>query len=444
MPADKEPFVELDEIARLLETHEGPPGPRRRPARTSRSGRRVIGTVAVGALVVGSALGFGLGTLAPSGTAASGAAGVGFVPSSGWRVLQSGGDATPLRPALAIASNVRLDPEDDARGIRTSSGLPYATLLGLPVRGVVIVATFTVPNADTPDPSYPKASLPLELRDASPIGLNSTQIRPARPLGEYELRAHVNHRDVLVHFYFGRATPSDAMLTAAQRQLDGLVVAPTRNIAQVARRALPDRPEATTAPTSSVAPSAGGATVIDRTLTCSTGFGKGVRNVELLARSAFRNTSGKLDGLGQVVVATPGNPVPNRPQTFAPTLAGATAGWPAPPPLRSGALGFSPKLCKSARATVRLSSRGLGRGGEASVFGEDVTCPTPGKVVIRVRATFLEPARLVLSDKKDYFSADARIKRAQIAVRTPDGKPIAFGEVLDSGKATLWTAGRCV
>jgi hypothetical protein len=444
MPADKDPLVGLDEIARLLEEHEGPPETRRRHApHASRSGLRLTGTVAAGALVVGSALGFGLGTLTPSGNAAS-AAGVGFVPSSGWRVLQSGGDATPLRPALAIASNMRLDPEDDARGIRTASGLPYATLLGLPRQGIVIVATFTVPNADTPDPSYPRTSLPLELRDASPIGQNSTQIRPARPLGEYELRAHVNHRDVLVHFYFGRSQPTDAMLTEAQRQLDGLVVAPTRNIAQVAQRALPDRPEASTAPTVSAAPSGATAKVIDRTLTCTTGFGKGVRNVELLARSAFRNPNGKLDGLGQVVVATPGNPIPNRPQTFAPTLAGATAGWPAPPPFQSGALGFSPRLCKPARATVRLSSRGFPAGGEASVFGEDVTCPTPNKVFIRVRATFFTPAALVLSDKKDYLSADARIKRAQIAVRTPDGKPIAYGEVLDSGKATLFTAGRCV
>jgi hypothetical protein len=359
-------------------------------------------------------------------------------------VLQSGGDATPLRPALAIASNVRLDPEDDARGIRTSSGLPYATLLGLPRHGVVIVATFTVPNADTPDPSYPRRSLPLELRDATLFGQNSTQIRPERPLGEYELRANVNNRDAVVHFYFGRPQPTDAMLTEAQRQLDGLVVEPTPRNAQVAQRALPSRPSAATATTGSAAPSAATAKVIDRTLTCTTGFGKGVRNVELLARSAFRNANGRLDGLGQVVVATPGNPIPNRPQTFAPTLAGATAGWPAPPPFKSGALGFSPKLCKAARATVRLSSRGLGTGGEASVFGEDVTCPTPAKVVIRIRGTFLEPAALVLSDKKDYFSADARIKRAQIAVRTPDGKPLAYGEVLDSGKAMLFTAGRCV
>jgi len=442
MPADKEPLVGLDEITRLLEDREGPPVARRRPA-SPRSARRWTGIVAIGALVVGSAVGFGLGSsLTPSGKAARGAAGLGFVPSSGWRVLQSGGDATPLRPALAIASNVRLDPEDDARGISTSSGLPYATLLGLPPQGIVIVATFNVPNGDVPDPSYPRMSLPLELRDATRFGQNTTQIRPERPLGEYELRAHVNRRDAVIHFYFGRQKPTDAMLTEAQRQLDGLVVEPTRSTAQVAQRALPSRTETTSAPTGPSMPAAGSAKVIDRTLSCTTGFDKGIQNVDVLARSAFRNPNGKLDGLGQVVISTPG--VPNRPLTFSPTLAGATAGWPAPEPFKSGALGFSPKLCKSARGTVGLSSRGLGVGGEASVFGEDVTCPTPGKVVIRVRATFLEPAKLVLTAKKDYLSADARIKKAQIAVRTPDGRPIAYGEVIDSGKATLWTAGRCV
>ena len=177
MPADKEPLVGLDEIARLLEEREGPPAARRRPT-SPRSARRWTGLVATGALVVGSALGFGLGSsLTPSGNAASGASGLGFVPSSGWRVLQSGGDATPLRPALAIASNVRLDPEDDARGIGTSSGLPYATLLGLPPHGVVIVATFTVPNADTPDPSYPKS------RCRSSSGTRRRSARTARRSG---------------------------------------------------------------------------------------------------------------------------------------------------------------------------------------------------------------------------------------------------------------------
>jgi hypothetical protein len=83
-------------------------------------------------------------------------------------------------------------------------------------------------------------------------------------------------------------------------------------------------------------------------------------------------------------------------------------------------------------------------GGEASVFGEDLTCVAPGKVLIRIHASFRSPVALVPSDKKDYVSADARIERGRIAVWTPKGKALAYGEVRDSGKAWLYTSGSCI
>ncbi len=440
MPADRDPLIGQDELARMLESHEGPVSGRTRPPapRRRRPSPHWTGAVAVGALLVGSGVGFGLGTsVTERGNAASGARGLGFLPASGWTVLQSGEDAARLPSALAIASNIPFHPEDDARGVRRSSGLPYATLLDLPRNGIVMVATFTVPNEDTPDDGFPSMSLPLKLRDATPFVQNGAQIRPERPLGVYQLRARVEGRDVYLDFYFGTPEPSDAAIAAAQRQLDLLVVerAPTRG--EQEQRAIP---ESVRAPSSPVGPVA---TVIDRTLTCRTGFGKGTQNVELIALSGFRS-GGRLDQFGQVVVATPGNPVPSNRQTFAPTLVGVTAGWPPPPQFASGGMGFSPKLCKPTRVRVAFSQRGLGVGGDASVFGEDLTCVTPRSVVIRVRAAFFGAAKLVPNEKKDYLSADARIKKAQIAVRTPSGKAIAYGEVFDSGKARLFTARSCV
>jgi hypothetical protein len=440
MPAEREPLVGQDELARMLEANEGATDARRRPTGhgRGRSGLHVTGAVAAGALVVGSALGFGLGaSVAESGNAASGPRGLGFLPASGWTVLQTGEDATRLRPVLAIASNVPFHPDDAARGIGRSSGLPLATLLALPQNGVVISATFTVPNADTPDPDYPTMPLPLRLRDATRLVHFGKQIRPDRPLGTYQLRAQVEGRDVFLSFYFGTRVPTAAALAAAQRQLDLLVVEKERETEEPVRHPNPHAPAGPSVP---VGPAA---TVIDRTLSCSTGFGRGVQSVQLTAISAFRSGN-KLDKLGQVVVSTPGNPVPRNTQTFSPTLAGATAGWPPPPPFSSGALGFSPKLCKATRARVPLSPRGLGVGGEASVFGEDLTCATPRKVVIRVRATFIGSARLALTAKKDYLNADGRIAKAQVAVRTPNGKPLAYGEVFDSGRARLFTARNCV
>jgi hypothetical protein len=432
MPADKEPLVGLDEIARLLERQEGPPGARRRPA-SPRSARRWTGIVAAAALVVGSALGFGLGSsLTPSGNAA-GPTGVGFVPSSGWRVLQSGGDATPLRPALAIASNVRLDPEDDARGIRTSSGLPYATLLGLPLHGVVIVATFTVPNGETPDPTFRELSLPLELRKATRFGQNSTQIRPARPLGEYELRAQVNDRDLVIHFYFGRSKPTDAMLTAAQRQLDGLVVQPARSASQVAERALPLRPETPAASTATAA-----AKVIDRTLACKTGYKAGA--LLLLATARAQGVTQQQRNLASAYVTTPADPLPTS-QNFEPTLAGVTAGS-RRPGMGSGGLGIDAKLCKATRAAVAFSPKGLS-GGFAPSYGLDAQCFPAKTVLVRVRAVFRRPVTLKLAGKGAFYQAIGYVEKGEIMVRSTAGRPLVYADVADSGRARLFTAKDC-
>src|SRR5687767_4101665 len=244
MPID--PPIGADELASILRRHKGPPEPQRRVVRAPRSfGLRRSATVAAVALLAGSGLGFGAASrLTPSGHAAESGVGMGFVPDSGWTVLQSGADAVPQRPAFAIATNVPLHPDDDARGIVHSSGLPYATLLGLPPRGIVIVATFSVPpELPWRGNRFPERTLPLRLRDSTQFTENATQLRPDRPLGEYQLRARVGARDVDLHFYFGRREPTKAMIVAAQRQLDRLLVRPTpRATAKVEQRALPLQP----------------------------------------------------------------------------------------------------------------------------------------------------------------------------------------------------------
>jgi hypothetical protein len=392
----------------------------------------------VGALALTAGLGTGLGLLiAPSGTASGGAGGLGFIPASGWRVLQSGADATPTRPALAVASNVPLAPADDARGIRDSSGLPYSTLLTLPPRGIVIVATFTVPNDESLVPEqFPRQALPLRLRDATPFVQNGVQVRPDRPLGEYELRARVGDRDVDVHFYFGTRDPDDALATAAQEQLDRLVVRVSRIAPTTGQRALPLEPQkATVASTASVS------RVIDRTLGCTQGFGSGTRRIDVIVRSGFKPDD-EFEWQAQATIATPGNPLP-RDRNYLPTLAAVTAGWPPKPPLTANGLGFSAKLCKPTRQAVPFSRRGLS-GSKASQFGEEVKCFPRGNVLIHVRASFAAPTPLrLIGKKKDFYSATGHVLRGQIAVRTRTGKPLVYAEALESGKATLFTAGTC-
>jgi hypothetical protein len=171
-------------------------------------GGTVLAAVAVG-VVIGSFAFAGRGT-------ASEAPGLGFLPAEGWTVLQSGTPATPDRPGVALAANVPLHPQD------TVDGFPYSTLRSLPPHGVVLVASFTRVGGSR----AASQSLPLSLREAVPYIRYGGEVRPKRPLGQYELRAMVEGYAVEVHAYFGTREPASALLADAQGQLDRLVVSP--------------------------------------------------------------------------------------------------------------------------------------------------------------------------------------------------------------------------
>ena len=68
--------------------------------------------------------------------------------------------------------------------------------------------------------------LPLSLREAVPYIRYGGEVRPKRPLGQYELRAMVEGYEVEIQAYFGTREPSSAVLADAQGQLDRLVVSP--------------------------------------------------------------------------------------------------------------------------------------------------------------------------------------------------------------------------
>lgn len=224
------------ELERLLrQARESLPGPDEAATRRAREralaglrGRRRFrrrSALALGAaLLAAIGVGVGIGALVvPSGSAAPAPVGLGFLPERGWEVAQNGGDGTPLRPALAVAANVPLSPDDDP------DGLPYSTLLTLPPNGVVIVVEFTSLGEHLGSSTLvPVRKLPLRVRDAVPHIEWSAQVRPERPLGQYQLRAAVKGYAVDVQIYFGTRRPSPALLASAQRQLDRLVVAPQR------------------------------------------------------------------------------------------------------------------------------------------------------------------------------------------------------------------------
>ena len=180
--------------------------------------------------------------------------------------------------------------------------------------------------------------------------------------------------------------------------------------------------------------------LVDRSLTCTTGYHGGARAIFVRAQSAF-GEGATLEWLANADVSTAGQPVPSKPN-YRPTLAGVSAGWPPPPPLTSGGLGFENRRCVPSNARVALSSRGL-TGGPAAQLGDEHTCIVPRTVLARIWARFREPPALRPTNRQRFFSALGRIERGQIAVTTTAGKPLVYAEVADGGKARLYTAKGC-
>ncbi|MGH3134133.1 MAG: hypothetical protein ACRDNY_10425 [Gaiellaceae bacterium] len=449
------------ELERLLrEARESLPGPgdavtKRARARALAAIRRRGPRVRVAALVgiafaIALVLGAGIGTLiAPSGTAARGPVGLGFLPEPGWYVLQSGARATLTQPATAVAANVAFDPDDDVRGLAESSGLPYATLLELPPRGIVIVATF-IPRGDEPwaDARFDTDTLPLRMRDAVPYIQYGAQVRPEQPLAQYELRAAVGGHNVDLNIYFGTPTPSTDLIAEAQRQLDRLVVGPARTNERAARQTV-------TAPSAAATPPVSRASgpVIDRTMICETDAHGGIHEVEARAHAGYRSGSSWAK-LPYAIVTTggAGGALSGNQAAPATALAWITAGSPVAdttvdsdfytfPVKVSGTLGIHRTRCKASKARVALTRDGL-RGGAASALGDERDCVAPRRVLLRVRARLQSAG--TLKRRQMFFATNVPLAEAKLVVRTLSGKPLVYAQAFQSGKTPFFTARSCV
>jgi hypothetical protein len=304
----------------------------------------------------------------------------------------------------------------------------------------VIVSTMvpdTVPHV-APVPAtltYPKAELPLRLRDGVPYLQWGAQVRPDQPLAQYQLRARIGGYDVDVVAYFGTSHPSGALLDMAQRQLDGLVV----------RSARP----AATAPARQAIPAVASLSVIDRTYSCKTVMlgglfqlithaHAGTRAGDAWSKTAYVSAaSGAWQDWNGLRRSSPSN-----------SLAWITAGVPTKATtagdgyevfsvLDGGTLGVNTSLCRPSAAKVALSHPSLRR---SAVGREMVTfkCDAPQSLLVRLRATVAGTSAL-RQRARVFVATNAPVREGKLAVLTPAGKPIMYAEVTQSGKARLFT-----
>lgn len=393
---------------------------------TGRGGRRFgLFSAAIVALLVGSGFGFAVGTSqTSSGHAASPPVGLGFLPERGWDVLQSGRSATLDYPTVSIAANVDIHPDDDA------DGLPLSTLNSLPRSGIVIIASFTIRGREPlHDAGFSARTLPLRIQDAEPFGI---QLRPDRPLGQYELRAAVRERNVLVEIYLGTADPRPSALAGAQRQLARLVVAPGplqrehdgRQAA--ALRQVAGRP--------AVSPAA--SRLIDRTMVCRFAFGSidvvaSPRGAPNISGIAFAPSS----GFALVNAGVRGDPLSDLVVAARPGVRSGNFRFPA-------AVYASSSRCRSSRVRVPLTPSGL-PGPPTALRAED-ECIVAGRVLVRVRGLLTVPSQWRRFDSA-FVGARGRLVEGQIALREQrTRRPLAFIKVGRTGKTQLWTSSRCV
>ena len=402
--------------------------------------------VLVGAMLVAAvALGVTAGSLnAPTGTAAREPAVIGFVPEQGWFALQSPPPAVPGQQTAAVAANVSFEADDVVHGLVEPSGVPYSTLLSLPPRGIVLVATMTPETsphlAPIPtNPVYPKVELPLRLRNGVPWVQWGAQVRPDQPLAQYQLRASIRAYNVDVYVYFGTSRPSKSQFDDAQRQLDGLVVRSQQSASASTRaRAVHD--------TAALA-------VIDRTYVCNTSILGGIYELKSRAHSGVRSGSGwaKLPwaGASSGGWAGPLTGLPNAPGN---TLAWITAGAPSTsttvgadgevfPVLGGGTIGVNSSMCRPSTAKVALSPTSL-RGGAATTVVVALDCAAPRRLLVRFRAS-VEGSSALRDRARLFLATNAPAREAKLAVRTLAGKLLAYADVSDSGKARLFTAKGC-
>ena len=186
--------------------------------------------------------------------------------------------------------------------------------------------------------------------------------------------------------------------------------------------------------------SAAPASILDRTYSCTTMKTRGARTIEVSASSGLRKGR-RLTSLAQAIVSSGNDPsVENGP----PALAAAVAGYPPPRSFPPGSLGIAARRCKPMRSRVELTTRRL-RGGVAPSYqtSDQIKCYAPRTVLVRVRADFARPVALTPTRDRSLLVAVARLRTAEIAVRTPGGKPLVYTEVQDSGRARLFTARDC-
>jgi hypothetical protein len=152
---------------------------------------------------------------------------IGFEDAVGWAMAASDPADEEWQKSVFVTNDGF--GEDDLRGAHEVEGILRLTagpsLRHLAEDGVLIEAAIVNESPDPlpPNVNFPARELPLQLPSESP---DRSWEGFTEGTSRYLLLATVNGREIDVRVYFGTTDPSEAILTAAQEELDRLFVEP--------------------------------------------------------------------------------------------------------------------------------------------------------------------------------------------------------------------------
>ena len=101
-------------------------------------------------------------------------------------------------------------------------------------------------------------------------------------------------------------------------------------------------------------------------------------------------------------------------------------------------------LCSPVARSLRLTTKGM-HGGGVPALGAEARCETPRRFLLRIRAAFDAPPNAETTRQFGFpqLVVHGDVSRAEIAVGTLAGRPIAYLSIARPGKARLLTARSC-
>jgi hypothetical protein len=199
-------------------------------------------------------------------------------------------------------------------------------------------------------------------------------------------------------------------------------------------------------------PQAAAARVIDRTMVCAAALSGGIYEVEASAQAGADKrgstwhkpaitmvTTGSTASAGEALDHALAWAIAGTPTRDAPVIPDPFPGFSYP--IRAWGTLAMANRCRVSRARPALSSRGL-RGGRVDALGETFDCPSPRRILVRVRAVLAADSSL--STRRGNLATTTPLTEARTVVSTQTGKRLAYAAVAGSGRARLFTAPSCV